>query len=79
MGFDFYNCSLEIWESMGSPIPQGGSSLGSVRVHSLTLSFTPRLPHTTLQNLALVVNPRVGLRHLQYTLSKCEFNDEMNF
>jgi hypothetical protein len=23
---------------------QGGSSLGSVRVHSLTLSFTPRLP-----------------------------------
>jgi hypothetical protein len=32
-----------------------------VRVHSFTLSFTPKLPET-LQALALVVSPRLGLR-----------------
>jgi hypothetical protein len=36
-----------------------------VKVHSLTLSFTPGLPSwpATLQALALVANPRLGLQH----------------
>jgi len=42
MGFDPYNHSLKIQKSIGIPTPQSGSSLGSVRVHSLTLSCTPR-------------------------------------
>jgi hypothetical protein len=41
MGFDPYNRSFEnsgvYWDSNS----QSGSSLGSVRVHSLTLSYTP--------------------------------------
>jgi hypothetical protein len=37
MGFDPYNHSLKIRDSNS----QSGSSLGSVRVHSLTLSYTP--------------------------------------
>jgi hypothetical protein len=40
MGFDPYNCILKIWESMGTPTPKVGVSLGSVRVYSLTLSCT---------------------------------------
>jgi hypothetical protein len=43
-GFDPCNCSLKIQESMRTPNSQSGSSLRSVRVHSLTLSFTLRLP-----------------------------------
>jgi hypothetical protein len=64
MSFDPYNYSLKIH----------GSSLGSVEVHSLTLSYTigsmkcdsqaSLLAHT-LQALALVTNPRLRLR--QYT------------
>jgi len=38
MGFDPYNCSLKIWDFNS----QNGSSLGSVKVHSLTLSYTPK-------------------------------------
>jgi hypothetical protein len=36
-----------------------------VRVHFLTLSFTPKLPSwlATLQALVLVTSPRLGLRH----------------
>jgi len=35
-----------------------------VRVHSLTISFTPGLPSwpTTLQTLALVASPKLGLQ-----------------
>jgi len=40
MGFDPWNRSLKIRESIGTPTPQVGS-LKSVRVHSLTLSYTP--------------------------------------
>jgi len=42
---------------------QGGSSLGHVRVHSLTLSFTPSFLSwpATLQALTLVASPRLGL------------------
>ncbi len=39
LGFDPCNCFLKIWKSTGIPNSQGGSSLGSVKVHSLTLSF----------------------------------------
>jgi hypothetical protein len=49
---------------------QSGSSLGSVGVHALTLSYTPRSMNcgsrvhiwpVPLQALALVLNPRLGL------------------
>jgi len=43
LGFDPYNCSLEDLRVHQDSNSQSGSSLGSVRVHSLTLSFTPRL------------------------------------
>jgi hypothetical protein len=43
LDFDPCNRSLKFRESIGTPNSQSGSSLGSVRVHSLTLSFTPRL------------------------------------
>jgi hypothetical protein len=67
MGFDPYNCSLKIQESIETPTPQSGNSLGSVKVHSLTFSYTlgsvrcdsqaSLLAHT--QAFALVVNPRL--------------------
>jgi hypothetical protein len=63
MGFDPYNHALKIRESIWDSNSQHGSSLGSVRVHSLTLfAFSrtcemtlgsPSWP-TTLQPLALV-------------------------
>jgi hypothetical protein len=71
MGFDPYNCALRIRESIWDPNSQHGSSLGSVRVHSLTLfalpgacEITPRSFSwpATLQPLVLVVNPRLGLQ-----------------
>jgi hypothetical protein len=50
MGFDPYNYSLKIWESIGTPKmgahlgvhwdSQNGSSFGNVEVHSLTPSHT---------------------------------------
>ncbi len=45
---------------------QNGSSLENVRVHSLTFSFIPKLSYwlATLQALALVVSPRLGLQHV---------------
>jgi hypothetical protein len=43
MRFDPYDLPLKIRKSIKSPIPKvGGSSLGSVGVHSLTLSYTPK-------------------------------------
>jgi hypothetical protein len=42
MGFDPYNHTLKIRESIGTPIPKMGVHFGSVKVHSLTLSHTPR-------------------------------------
>jgi hypothetical protein len=38
--FDPCNRSLKFWESTGTPSPKVGVCLGSVRVHSLTLSNT---------------------------------------
>jgi hypothetical protein len=72
MSFDPCNCALKIRKSIWDSNSQHGSSLGSVRVHSLTLfailgtcdvtlrSFS--WP-TTLQPLALVGSPRLGLQH----------------
>jgi hypothetical protein len=37
MNFDPKNCALKIWESFWDSNSQHGSSLGNVRVHSLTL------------------------------------------
>jgi hypothetical protein len=72
MSFDLCNHALKIQKSTWDSNSQHWSSLGSVRVHALTLfallgacdvtpgsSFWP----TTLQPLALVVSPRLGLRH----------------
>jgi hypothetical protein len=73
MGFDCYNCTLKIRESIWDSNSQHGSSLGSVRVHSLTLfallgtcdatlgSFSWPV---TLHPLAVVASPRLRLRHL---------------
>jgi len=44
LGFDPCNPSLKISESIGTPNSQSGSSLGSVRFYSLTLSFIHELP-----------------------------------
>jgi hypothetical protein len=66
LGFDFCNRFLKIQGSIGIPNSQSGSFLGSVKVHSLTLSYTPRSMVWFLASffaLALVVNPKLGLRH----------------
>jgi hypothetical protein len=69
MGFDPWNRALKIQKSIWDFNSQHGSSLGSVRVHSLTLFGTPRsmwcdsrifLLARTLQPLILVASPRLG-------------------
>jgi hypothetical protein len=71
MGFDLYNRALKIWESIWESNSQHWNSLGSVRVHALTLfallgacDATPGFPSwpVTLQPLALVASPRLGLQ-----------------
>jgi len=71
-GFDLCNYSLNIRDSTS----QSWSSFGSVRVHSLTLSFTFRLLSwlTTLQALALVASPKLGLRHWIFEVGKSDEN-----
>jgi hypothetical protein len=72
MGFHPCNCALNVWESIWDFNSQNGSSLGSVRVHSLTLfalmgtcdvTFRSFSWLATLQPLTLVANPMLGLRH----------------
>jgi hypothetical protein len=71
MGFDAYNRPLNIWESIRTPIPKMGVHLGMWRFipsHSFALpviwdvtsglTFWP----ATLQALALVMSPRLGLQ-----------------
>jgi hypothetical protein len=67
MGFDPYNCTLKIWESIWESNSHNGSSLESVKVHSLTLfalpktcDVTPRPPSwpTTLQPPCLGREPK---------------------
>ncbi len=80
MGCGPCNHALKIWESIWDSNSHNGSSLGSVRVHSLTLfallgasDVTPRSPSwpATLQPFALVVSPKLGLRHYEcYHISK---------
>jgi len=78
LGFDPCNRSLNIQESTRTPTPNVGVTLGVWRFipsHSLTLlgacGMTLRLPSwpATLQPLALVVSPRLGLRQ-----SRCSIN-----
>jgi hypothetical protein len=78
MGFEPCNCALNIWESIWDSNSHNGSSLGTVRVHSLTLfallgayDVTLRSPSwpATLQPLALVANPRLRLQH--YIFFEC--------
>jgi hypothetical protein len=75
MGFDPYNRTLKIWKSIWDSNSQHGSSLWSVRVHSLTLFALPRACEmilgspswpATLQPLTLVASPRLGLWHSNY-------------
>jgi hypothetical protein len=70
MGFDPYNCFLEIRESIGTPTPKMGAHLGMwvfIPSHSPTLPGAwdvilglPSWP-APLQALTLVANPRLGL------------------
>jgi hypothetical protein len=72
MNFDPYNCALKIQESIWESNSHNESSLGNVKVHFLTLfAFLGKcdmIPESyswpaTLQPLALVASPRLGLRH----------------
>ncbi len=73
MGFDSCNCTLKIRESIGTPTPMLGVHLGMwgfIPSHSLALPGAcniilglPSWP-TTLQALALIMNPRLGLQQL---------------
>jgi hypothetical protein len=72
MGFDPWNCSTKIWESIRTPTPKVGAHLGVWRFipsHSPTLprawNVTPKLHSwpAPLQALALVASSRLGLRH----------------
>jgi len=74
MGFGPFNRSLKIRESMESPIPSVGAHLGVWRFilsHSPTFTFSKAWNvilgfHSwlaLLQVFALVVNPRLKLRH----------------
>ncbi len=73
MGFNPCNCALKIQESIWDCNSYNGSSLRSVRVHSLTLFALPGACDVTLgsfswpatlQPLALVASPKLRLRHL---------------
>ncbi len=71
IAFQWYITLWRFKNPFGTPTPNNGSSLGSVKVHSLTLSHSQELEMwlllpswpITLQVLALVVSPRLGLRH----------------
>ncbi len=75
MGFDPYNCPLKIWESIRTPTSKMVVHLGMwgfIPSHSFALTgalnVTPRLPSwpATLQTLALVTSPRLGLQQWQW-------------
>jgi hypothetical protein len=71
MGFDPCNRSLKIRESTRTPTPNMGVHLG-VWISILTLSHIPTSFSwlALLQTLALVVNPRLGLRQFSYLNNK---------
>ncbi len=75
MSSDPWNCAMKIRESIRDSNSQHGSSLGSVRVHALTLFALLGVCDVTigslswpapLQPLALVASPRLGLRQYTY-------------
>jgi hypothetical protein len=77
MGFDPWNGALKIGESFWDSNSQHGSSLRSVKVHSLTLfafmgtcEVTPGPPSwpATFQPFALVASLRLGLRHCDFSI-----------
>jgi len=72
MGFDPYNCSLKIQESIRTPTPKVGVHLGVwgfIPSHSLALlrawNVTIGFPSwsTPSQALALVTSPKLGSQH----------------
>jgi hypothetical protein len=74
IGFDPCNHPLNVWESIGTPTPKMGVHLGVWRFipsHYFSLlraqNVTPGLPSwpATLQTLALVASPKLGLWHLR--------------
>jgi hypothetical protein len=63
MSFDPCNLPLKIWESIWDSNSQNGSSLGSVRVHSLIVFCTPRSMRCDSRASVLartLVNPCLG-------------------
>jgi len=78
LSFDPYNHPLKIQESTETPTPNVGIPLGvwgGIPSHFLTLpracGMTPGFPFwpVTLQPIALVVSPGLGLQHLVFILS----------
>jgi hypothetical protein len=76
--FDPCNCFLKIQDSIGTPTPKVEAPLevwGFILSHFPTLpgpcGVTPGLPswHVTLQALALVTSPRLGLRQVTTSTS----------
>jgi len=77
LSFDPYNRSLKIWKSTETPTPKVEVPLGVWRFipsHFPTLpgawGVIPRIPSwfATLQALAFVVNPRLGLRQQWFNM-----------
>jgi hypothetical protein len=75
MGFDPWNRSLKIWDSIGTPTLKMGIHLGVwgfILSHSLTLlgawNVTPKLHSwpTPLQAPTLVTSPKLKLRHAMF-------------
>jgi hypothetical protein len=70
LGFDPCNCPLNIRESIKTPIPKVEAPLG---VWGFIPSHFPSLPGfpfwpATLQALALITSPRLGLRHIDWLI-----------
>jgi hypothetical protein len=90
IGFDPYNRSLKVWESIGTPTPKVGVHLGVwgfIPSHSPTLpgawDVTFGLPSwpAPLQAFTLVASPRLWLRHIRLMFvdkvySRSLFNNE---
>jgi hypothetical protein len=81
LGFDPCNCSLKIWESIGTPTPKVGAPLGVwgfIPSHSFALPIAwdviPGPPSwaALLQALVLVASPRLGLQQLFFYIVSLE-------
>ncbi len=70
ISIDPYNCSLKIWESIGSPTPKMGAHLGVwgfVPSHYLTFPGFPFGPHP-YKPLPWSPSPRLRLRQMKLSL-----------